>query len=76
MPIYEYICLNCKNEVELIRPMGQADAPLACEACGGERLKRKLAVFYAHSGGHAVSGTAPAPSCSGCAGGNCSSCGH
>ena len=76
MPIYEYVCDDCQKEVELIRPMSQADAPLICEACGGTHLKRKLALCFARSGGHAVEGTAPAPSCSGCVGGNCSSCGH
>jgi putative FmdB family regulatory protein len=74
MPIYEYVCLDCKQEFELIRPMNQSDQPPVCESCGGENVKRKLALFYAKSGGHSVSGSS-APSCSGCAGGNCSSCG-
>jgi putative FmdB family regulatory protein len=75
MPIYEYICKDCKNEFEVIRPMSQADAPMACAKCGGEDIKRKLSRFYAESGGSAVAGTS-APSCGSCAGGNCSCCGH
>ena len=75
MPIYEYVCIDCKEEFELIRPMGAADEPQTCTQCGGEHVKRKLAMFYAKSGGHSVSGSS-APSCSGCAGGDCSSCGH
>ncbi len=75
MPIYEYVCLNCKHEFEAIRPMSQADASMACTKCGKEEIKRKLSVFYAESGGRTVPGTA-GPSCGGCAGGNCSSCGH
>ncbi len=75
MPLYAYVCLDCKKEFELLRPMGQADDPAPCAHCGGDHVRRKLAVFYAQSGGHAVSGTST-PSCGSCAGGNCSSCGH
>ena len=49
MPIYEYVCKSCKQEFEIIRPMGQKDAPLECEKCGSKKVKRKLAVFYAHN---------------------------
>ncbi|NCP16624.1 zinc ribbon domain-containing protein [bacterium] len=75
MPIYEYICQDCKKEFEVLRPMRQADVPMACAACGGENIKRKPSIFYAESGGKAVAG-ASAPSCSSCSAGNCSSCGH
>jgi len=75
MPIYEYICQDCKNEFEVIRSMSQADVPMACAKCGGENIKRKLSVFYAESGGKAVAGTST-PSCGSCSAGNCSSCGH
>ncbi len=74
MPIYEYVCLECKTEFETIRPMSQSDAPLACQSCGGERVKRKLAVIYAMSGGHAVAGTSGGCSCGSCSGGNCAGC--
>jgi putative FmdB family regulatory protein len=75
MPIYEYICLDCENEFELLRAMAQADAGMACSECGGEKIKRKLSVFFAESGGKAVSGMTE-PSCAGCESGNCSHCGH
>jgi putative FmdB family regulatory protein len=75
MPIYEYVCLNCKHEFEAIRPMGKADQPMACAKCGGEEIKRKISVFYAESGGKAVSGMS-GPGCEGCAGGSCAHCGH
>ena len=74
MPIYAFICLDCKKDFELLRPMAQADQPAPCADCGGANVKRKLTVFNAHSGGHAVAGTS-APSCGSCSGGNCSSCG-
>jgi putative FmdB family regulatory protein len=75
MPIYEYICRDCKNEFEVIRSMSQADVPIACAACGGENIKRKLSLFFAESGGKAVAGTS-APACGSCAGGDCAGCGH
>jgi putative FmdB family regulatory protein len=75
MPIYEYVCEECHEEFDLLRPMKEADAPAACRSCGGQRTKRKLSLFNAQSGGKAVSGT-NTPSCSGCAGGSCASCGQ
>jgi putative FmdB family regulatory protein len=76
MPIYEYVCEACRREFSLLRPMSEADAPAACEACGRARTKRKLSVFSARtSEGTPVAGTSGS-SCSGCAGGSCASCGH
>jgi putative FmdB family regulatory protein len=74
MPIYEYVCLDCKKEYEILRSFSESDQPVACNACGGENVRRKLSVFYAQSGGQAVSGTGGG--CNSCAGGNCTSCGH
>ena len=75
MPIYEYVCQNCEHEFEALRSMSQADLAMTCVKCGGENLKRKISVFFAESGGRAVSGMSE-PSCGSCAGGNCSHCGH
>ncbi|RME86797.1 MAG: zinc ribbon domain-containing protein [Anaerolineae bacterium] len=73
--MYEYVCLDCQKEFEVLRPMSQADQPLPCESCGGKNVRRKLTVFYAHSDGRSVAGTT-APACGSCAGGTCSTCGH
>lgn len=73
MPIYEYICLDCKTETEILRSFNEADQSIDCDDCGGENVKRKLSVFYAQSGGSTISGAGGG--CSSCAGGNCSSCG-
>jgi len=75
MPIYEYVCQDCRREYDLLRPMKEADAPAACDSCGSRKSKRKLSLCNAQSGGKAVAGT-NAPSCSGCAGGSCGTCGH
>ncbi len=73
MPIYEYICLDCKQEYEQLRSFNEADQPMVCSACGGEHVKRKLSVIYAQSGGSTASGAGGG--CGSCAGGNCASCG-
>jgi putative FmdB family regulatory protein len=36
MPIYVYACPECELEIEEMRPMAQADAPMWCPACGAE----------------------------------------
>jgi putative FmdB family regulatory protein len=74
MPIYEYVCLDCKKEYEILRSFNEADESVACNECGGENVKRKLSVFYAQSGGSTISGAGGG--CNSCAGGDCSSCGH
>jgi len=35
MPIYEYICLDCKKEYEILRSFNEADKPVPCNECGG-----------------------------------------
>ena len=74
MPIYEYICLDCKKEYEILCSFNEADQTIACNECGGENVKRKLSVFYAQSGGSTISGVGGG-GCDSCAGGNCGSCG-
>lgn len=75
MPVYEYACQDCQAKFETLRPMSQADAPIACEQCGGEHTRRSLSVCYCQSGGRPLAGSA-AKSCGGCSGGSCAGCGH
>ena len=74
MPIYEYICLDCKKEYEILRSFSEANKSVTCEECGSENVKRKLSVFYAQSGGSTISGMGGG--CSSCASSDCASCGH
>ena len=76
MPIYEYICLDCKTEIEILRSFNESDQPIDCDECGSDNVKRKLSLAIAHSGGSAVSGMGGGSGCNSCAGGNCGSCGH
>jgi putative FmdB family regulatory protein len=76
MPIYEYVCLDCKKEYEILRSFNESDQPLDCDECGSENVKRKLSLAIAHSGGSTVSGMGGGGGgCSSCAGGNCGTCG-
>ena len=45
MPVYEYDCKACGHVSESLRPMRDADAPIACESCGSKRTKRAHSVF-------------------------------
>jgi putative FmdB family regulatory protein len=72
VPLYEYVCLDCRERFDALRPIAQADAPIVCRTCGGEHSSRTLSLFYAQSGGRAVAGTHSG--CGSCGGGHCSSC--
>ena len=72
MPVYEYVCLDCRERFDALRPMAQADAPIPCRVCGSEHSSRTLSVFFAQSGGRPVAGTTGG--CSGCGGGHCTTC--
>jgi putative FmdB family regulatory protein len=75
MPIYEYVCLDCKNRFDALRSMSDADAPIKCQKCQSEHTSRMLSVFYAQSGGRVVAGNGAA-ACASCSGGTCATCGH
>lgn len=78
MPVYEYQCVNCAQRFEALRPMNQADAPIACPRCAAPDTRRVLSVFAAISrdggGSRLVAGSSPS-GCGTCAGGHCASCG-
>jgi putative FmdB family regulatory protein len=78
MPIYEYRCAKCGADFEEIVGMN-APAP-ACPECHSGKTEKLLskACFRSSWAGGDYSQMVAAPSsssgCSGCAGGNCSSC--
>ncbi len=69
MPIYEYTCPDCGKTFELLRAIREADERAVCPDCQSAAAKRIVSNFF--SPGLNVGG-----GCSGCAGGNCQSCGH
>ncbi len=74
MPIYEYECPKCGKRFEEI--VFGSDVP-ACPACGSTDTRKLLSCASFHVPGGAPSGASSSggKSCSGCSGGNCSSCG-
>lgn len=59
MPIYEYFCEDCQEEVEVL-VLSSRDAP-ECPKCGRGNLKRVLSVFSSPQG----SGASAGDSCAG-----------
>jgi putative FmdB family regulatory protein len=48
MPIYEFVCSECRSEFEvLVRGSEQ----VRCKTCGGSRLEKLLSVPAAHTTG-------------------------
>lgn len=66
MPIYEYLCADCRDEFEELVPASGA-AEVACPQCGGTTVTRLLSSFarprVAAGGGGGGGG--------GCCGGSC-----
>ncbi len=59
MPLYEYLCQDCRTEQELLV---HGDAEVACESCGSHSLTKLLSVPAAHNAaGPAAGPEAPPP---------------
>lgn len=76
MPIYEYVCQDCRVKFEKRRAIADADAPLACPHCGSENTRRALSLFFTSGGSRASSVSSSSSGCSSCSSHSCSTCGH
>jgi putative FmdB family regulatory protein len=48
MPIYEYLCKDCRNLFERILTLAAHDRePIACPTCGSKNVEQELTAFYA-----------------------------
>lgn len=56
MPLYEFVCQECRHEQELLV---RSDEQAACEKCGSDHLSKLLSVPAAHAAGQP--GTEPPP---------------
>ncbi len=75
MPLYEYVCTDCDNRFELIRPVSRATESASCPTCrkDAERALSRFACFTTDDSG------APVPvgggsACSACSASSCSTC--
>jgi putative FmdB family regulatory protein len=74
MPIYEYICDECKTEYEKL--VLSKSERVSCPKCGSGRKTQQLSTFSAHSGNSSAKNAASAsPSDFACSG-NPSACGR
>ena len=48
MPIYEYVCSQCRQDFEVFHRNGSSEA--ACPHCGQADVKRKLSAFSFSAG--------------------------
>lgn len=60
MPLYVYTCPTCEIEVEAMRPIAQADDPVACPVCA-EPCRRGLTLFAIGAGRRDLPTTAAPP---------------
>ncbi|MDD5126562.1 MAG: zinc ribbon domain-containing protein [Dehalococcoidales bacterium] len=85
MPIYEYICSDCKCKFEELRPQSRAEEDAPCPRCH-KPAKRKMSAFRANFvksiGDYTAMAEAMAKDnagsgggCASCGGGSCSTCG-
>ncbi|NLE90983.1 MAG: zinc ribbon domain-containing protein [Elusimicrobia bacterium] len=74
MPIYEYDCRDCGRRSEcFLRSAGEEPV---CQWCGSRSLARLVSRFAFKSGSASAPEGRASAGCSGCPGGNCSTCGH
>jgi len=76
MPIYEYHCDHCDNELECLV---FGDEKPACPACCEKNVSRLMSAcgfMSKSSSGQTVSRSAADSSCGGCSATSCGSCGH
>lgn len=69
MPIYEYICDDCKNEFEKIVINKQQE--IACPKCSSKRATIQLSVFSSAVAGGSAKSSTPQSGGGGCCGGGC-----
>jgi putative FmdB family regulatory protein len=73
MPIYEYVCSDCKQKFELLKSMSQAGEGVPCPKCGGQ-ARRVLSRFCSCSDDSLDFDSGGGSSCSSCSTDSCSSC--
>ncbi len=77
MPIYEYLCPECKCKFEVRKPFDQAGSETNCPKCGktASRLFSRFASFSKDSAGISSPIAGAGSSCDSCSASNCASCG-
>ncbi|MCK4485196.1 MAG: zinc ribbon domain-containing protein [Desulfobacterales bacterium] len=71
MPIFEYHCIKCDRDFEVLVLGNQK---ITCPTCNGKKVKKLLSSFSHKSDGEFSSSKGSA--CSSCSATNCSTCSH
>ncbi|MCK5244168.1 MAG: FmdB family zinc ribbon protein [Desulfobacteria bacterium] len=71
MPIYEFHCMKCNKDFELLV---MSKDEVMCPACNGRDVKRLLSGFSSKSDGQFTS--SQGSSCSTCSATSCATCGQ
>ncbi len=71
MPIFEYHCMECKKDFEVL-VFGEQE--VSCPACNGINVKKLLSTFSHKSDGEFSS--SKGSSCSTCSATTCNTCGN
>jgi len=50
MPIYEYICMTCKERFSLLQNMGCSEKETTCPNCSSADTKKMISSFCCSSG--------------------------
>jgi putative FmdB family regulatory protein len=45
MPIYEYVCTECKEEFSVYRSVNANEKDVRCPKCGSSDVKKKISAF-------------------------------
>ncbi len=74
MPIYEYVCTECEEKFELLRPFSKADEVAECPHCkhDSERVLSKFCCVSVNESG--VTSSIAGSSCASCGSSNCAAC--
>ncbi|MFC1920432.1 FmdB family zinc ribbon protein [Chloroflexota bacterium] len=74
MPIYEYVCTDCKEKFELLRPFSRADEDAECPHCdkSAERVLSNFCCVTTNESGETSS--IGGSSCASCGSSSCATC--
>ncbi len=76
MPIYEYVCSDCKRRFELLRPFSKADEDASCPSCKqvSKRVPSRFSSCAKTAEGESTPIAGGGGGCGGCAASGCSTC--
>ncbi len=74
MPMYEYMCPDCKTKFELLRPLSQVNETASCPQChqNAERVLSTFACFSTDESG--LTSPVGGSSCASCGATSCDTC--